>query len=232
MIIVYARVTDDEIRSGAVQAIADIKAWFKANPKRRVCNADCWYGRRIKVRRDYVCEDVEAARDQALGSNHSNNTMGKRLAGASLLMGESPCPGGVKRCSRVSQRLENRRQHFRGADQVQTERFEDESCLVGLHRQLGRDDRGRLRPADDPRQIVPRGFPREVPRTNALAFGVEPCRDGDAPAVAGFVENTRLNGLAWHGWRQGVPSCGENGGNDKLFREAGEYRYRNHKDST
>ena len=69
MILVYSTIPDEEIRSGAEEAVANIGQWFKDNPRRQVCKANCWYGRQVKVRKGRVREDIEAARDLALKSN-------------------------------------------------------------------------------------------------------------------------------------------------------------------
>jgi hypothetical protein len=66
MIAIYRRVPEKEIRKGAKDAIVKITDWFIANPKRRVCNAEFWYGKQTKVRRNHIVEDINKAAEKAL----------------------------------------------------------------------------------------------------------------------------------------------------------------------
>lgn len=61
MFIVYSKLSREELEKQAVTLKADLTKWFEANPKRRVCNAQVWYGKRVKIRKGKVSEDVDTA---------------------------------------------------------------------------------------------------------------------------------------------------------------------------
>jgi hypothetical protein len=61
MLALYKRISDEEIDKDAESVKADITKWFAANPKRRVCNAQVWYGQVVKVHRARVAKDIDAA---------------------------------------------------------------------------------------------------------------------------------------------------------------------------
>ena len=67
MLVVYHKIPADEIRADAAKAIVQIGEWFKTNPKRRVCNAQIWYGKTAKIRRKTVAEDITKAMNEAIG---------------------------------------------------------------------------------------------------------------------------------------------------------------------
>jgi hypothetical protein len=69
MILVYQTIPEKEIRSMAKEAVEKISAWFKANPKKRICKAGLWYGKVAKIRKGYVQEDIDAAVQVALKKN-------------------------------------------------------------------------------------------------------------------------------------------------------------------
>ena len=69
MIVIYKDVTDKEIRKDAKTSIPKVEAWFEANPKRKSCNTQVWYGEMITIRRGHVEEDVMGAMRKALASN-------------------------------------------------------------------------------------------------------------------------------------------------------------------
>ena len=50
MILVYNRLTKKELDESVEQTVQQIKEWFEKNPKRRVCNAELWYGKRVKLK--------------------------------------------------------------------------------------------------------------------------------------------------------------------------------------
>lgn len=53
-IIVFKRPLEEQIKDAAEQ----IREWFEANPRRRVCYAQLWTGNRITVHRKTIEEDV------------------------------------------------------------------------------------------------------------------------------------------------------------------------------
>lgn len=59
MIILMRKLTQEE----AQENISQIEAWFKVNPKRRVCRSDLF-----KVRRGHVSEDVMKHADRRSGA--------------------------------------------------------------------------------------------------------------------------------------------------------------------
>ena len=50
MLIAYARLTKEELAKSVEETVQQIKEWFEKNPKRRVCDAELWYGKRIKLK--------------------------------------------------------------------------------------------------------------------------------------------------------------------------------------
>lgn len=64
--ILYKKLPVKTIKREAVKAKKDIAAWFVANPKRRNCNAEVWYGQRVKIKRSTIDADVDAAMEEAI----------------------------------------------------------------------------------------------------------------------------------------------------------------------
>jgi hypothetical protein len=64
--ILYKRVPKAQILKDAKKAKVDIAAWFKNNPKRKVCNAEFWYGKRVKIKPNSIDADVDAAAQAAI----------------------------------------------------------------------------------------------------------------------------------------------------------------------
>lgn len=60
-IMVYKKIPREVMEKEAVTLKADLTKWFAANPKRRVCNAQVWYGRAVKIRKNTISADVDAA---------------------------------------------------------------------------------------------------------------------------------------------------------------------------
>lgn len=60
MIVIYEKLTKKELKESKDGAIARITEWFEKNPKRRVCDAQLWYGQRHKIRRGHVADDINA----------------------------------------------------------------------------------------------------------------------------------------------------------------------------
>jgi len=61
MIAIYKRLTEPELRRDAKSAYRQITKWFKANPKRRVCRTQLWYGKQITVKRATLLADLNKA---------------------------------------------------------------------------------------------------------------------------------------------------------------------------
>ena len=66
MIVIYKTLTETEIRNDAKSAIRKINKWFKANPDRKDCKAETWYGEMSVIRRGHVSKDVNAAAEAAI----------------------------------------------------------------------------------------------------------------------------------------------------------------------
>lgn len=60
MIVVYKPMSTEQILESAQKAVYQIEEWFKANPKRRVCNVEIWYGKAYKIKRKNVTAQVTA----------------------------------------------------------------------------------------------------------------------------------------------------------------------------
>jgi hypothetical protein len=67
MLVVYHKIPEAQIREEAESCIAKVNTFFAKRPKRRVCRAEFWYGKVRSIRRGHVVEDVNAARDEAIG---------------------------------------------------------------------------------------------------------------------------------------------------------------------
>jgi hypothetical protein len=74
-IVMYDRIPNDKIMAEAVEAITGVEAWFAAHPDRDVCDAQTWYGRRVKIKRPKgprsktVAAQINAVRDAALSED-------------------------------------------------------------------------------------------------------------------------------------------------------------------
>lgn len=66
MFIVYAPIPNDELRKLAEETIPRVSAWFESNPKRRVCTAELWYGKRLKLKRKTFAEQINAYLSESL----------------------------------------------------------------------------------------------------------------------------------------------------------------------
>lgn len=66
MIVIYKTVPNATIKKDAKASIPKIEAFFEANPKRRICRAQFWYGKFKKIRRNHVKEDVDAVVKECL----------------------------------------------------------------------------------------------------------------------------------------------------------------------
>ena len=67
MIAVYKTVPPDEIRKDAIEAIEKVNAFFaNASYRKRICRAQLWYGKVVKIRKGHVEADINAAADAAI----------------------------------------------------------------------------------------------------------------------------------------------------------------------
>ena len=66
MIVVYEKISSEEIRKTAKEAVEKITAWFASNPKRRVCRTSLRYGKIISVKRKTIKEQIWSAAEEAI----------------------------------------------------------------------------------------------------------------------------------------------------------------------
>lgn len=66
MIMLCKRLSKKQLVKAAAKAIKQLYKWFEKNPKRKSCSAELWYGDVVKVRRDYIVEDVNKAAEKAM----------------------------------------------------------------------------------------------------------------------------------------------------------------------
>ena len=66
---VYVRYPDDEIKRCIEEVRDQIPAWFAANPKRKICKVDLFYGRSIDLRRETFSERLDAELAALLSQN-------------------------------------------------------------------------------------------------------------------------------------------------------------------
>lgn len=64
--VLYKTIPNSTIKREGEKAVAGIEKWFADNPKRRVCNAEVWYGKRAKIRKGHVQEDMDKAVEAAV----------------------------------------------------------------------------------------------------------------------------------------------------------------------
>lgn len=69
MIVLYRRITEPELRRDAKSALRQITKWFKANPNRRVCRTQLWYGKTITVKRNTIKADIDKSLQAELNKN-------------------------------------------------------------------------------------------------------------------------------------------------------------------
>lgn len=62
--IVYQKMTAEQADNVSAQAKQGIKKFFENNPKRRVCNADLWYRKRYKIKRNDVDSQIDKFRKE------------------------------------------------------------------------------------------------------------------------------------------------------------------------
>lgn len=62
----YKRLSARTIRKDAKDMLAQCQEFFKNNPRRRVAYVGVWYGKTVKVRKNHIKEDVDAAAAAAL----------------------------------------------------------------------------------------------------------------------------------------------------------------------
>lgn len=65
LITFHKRMTAKELDKAAKQCKVEVANWFATHPKRRVCNAQLWYGRVYKIKRTQIAEGIAAARKDA-----------------------------------------------------------------------------------------------------------------------------------------------------------------------
>ena len=74
-ILMYDRIPNAEIMADAARDIPRLEQWFADHPDKDVCLVQCWYGRRIKVKRPKgprsktIAAQLNAARDAALSED-------------------------------------------------------------------------------------------------------------------------------------------------------------------
>ena len=69
MIIVYPKMSEEELRKIAADAIPQIQEWFQQNPKRRVCHAELWYGKKLTIKRKDVAKQINDFLEEILKTN-------------------------------------------------------------------------------------------------------------------------------------------------------------------
>ena len=68
-IVVYGKISKEEILKSAEETIQDVQKWFEDNPKRRVCNIELWYGKRGKIKRKTIAEDINKFAEEAINNS-------------------------------------------------------------------------------------------------------------------------------------------------------------------
>lgn len=58
MLIMYSKITKEELETTTTKAVEGVTQWFLANPTRRVCNMEFVYGKRVKVRKKHIKQDI------------------------------------------------------------------------------------------------------------------------------------------------------------------------------
>ena len=68
---VYPRYPDDEIIRCFDELRAGIPAWFAANPSRKICKVDLFYGRSIDVRRETWAARLDSEQAKLLSESNA-----------------------------------------------------------------------------------------------------------------------------------------------------------------
>ena len=68
---VYARYPDEEIKRCIEDVREQIPAWFAANPKRKICKVDLFYGRSVDLRRETYSKRIDTELAALLSQNIS-----------------------------------------------------------------------------------------------------------------------------------------------------------------
>jgi len=58
-LLLYKKLTSEELDNFYLEALKGVKKWFENNPKRRVCNVGWCYGQTFKVRKNNIEKDIE-----------------------------------------------------------------------------------------------------------------------------------------------------------------------------
>ena len=66
MIVLYARLTEADIRAQIPEGIRKANEFLAKHPDRQECVAGMWYRRQVTVRRGHVEEDINAAAEDAI----------------------------------------------------------------------------------------------------------------------------------------------------------------------
>lgn len=61
MITLYPRLSIEELDNIFEKTLKDITKWFAENPKRKVCRVGWIYGEIIKIRKNYIKQDIYKA---------------------------------------------------------------------------------------------------------------------------------------------------------------------------
>lgn len=73
MIVVYKRSSPEEINQAFDKLRTQLPAWFAANPKRRVCKVELFYGRMVSFRRKDYEAVLAKELEEALGHESKEN---------------------------------------------------------------------------------------------------------------------------------------------------------------
>lgn len=66
MIVIYPKMTEENLRKAAADAIVKVEGWFTQNPKRRVCRAELWYSKHLSIKRKTVAAQINALLEETL----------------------------------------------------------------------------------------------------------------------------------------------------------------------
>lgn len=66
MIFIYKKISARQILKDAKDAKKKVAEWFKANPKRKNCKAEMWYGKVVIIHPNSIDSDIDAAAEAAI----------------------------------------------------------------------------------------------------------------------------------------------------------------------
>lgn len=66
MIVIYQKIAPSIIKAEGTKLVKQAEEFFQKNRRRKTCTIGVWYGKQIKVKKDSIKADIEAAVEVAI----------------------------------------------------------------------------------------------------------------------------------------------------------------------